>query len=107
MRVPGYVGRTEFKEYSKRVEEEQTRQNHRLKGLESGLKQITDLTISVNKIATTMESMLKEQQAQGKRLANLEATPGKNWNTLTKGILGAIAAAIGGGVVALIINFIH
>ena len=49
-----------------------------------------------------MEGMLKEQERQGERLDKLEGKPGDNWNIVVKGLLTAVATAIGGGLVATV-----
>ena len=51
----------------------------------------------MERLATNMEGMLKEQERQGERLDKLEGKPGENWNGMVKSILAAIGSAIGGG----------
>lgn len=93
-------------EFAKRVEEENTRQNHRIADMERTVEKISDLTVSINKLATSINSMAKEQKKQGERLETLEAVPAKNWNTVKVAILTAIGTAIGTGTVAAVINSI-
>lgn len=74
-----FVLRREHDEYAKRMEDEHTRQNHRLSDLEEAVKQYGALTISIEKMAISMEQMLTEQQKQGKRLEALESRDGEMW----------------------------
>lgn len=104
--MEGYILRVEHEEFVKRIEDEEKRQNRRIEKLESATEQINALTIAVEKMATSTEAMAKELGSQGKRLDDLENVPGKNWTVLQTGIINAVAAAIGGGLVAAIISFI-
>lgn len=102
-----YVSRKEHEEFAKRIEDENDRQNHRIKKLEDKTEEIKQLTVSVEKIAMSTEAMAKEINAQGQRLKELEDIPGNNWSSMKSGIINAVAAAVGGGIVAAAINFIH
>lgn len=102
-----YVSRKEHEEFVRRIEDEESRQNHRLAELEKTTKEITSLTLSVEKIAMSTEAMAKELNQQGKRLKELEDIPGDNWTSMKSGIINAIAAAVGGGLIAAILNFIR
>ena len=93
------ITRGEYEEAVKRVEAEEHRQNKRLDKLEESLSTLTDLTISVQKIATSIESMQKELTKQGERLEKIEAEPGENWK---KAVWLIIAAVIGFGIHALL-----
>ena len=101
-----YISRHEHDEFCKRMEEEHRRQKERIKLLEENVRQIGALTVSVEKMACNMESMLQEQKEQGERLGALEEVPAKNWNTLKAGVLGAVAAAAGSGIVTVLINYL-
>ena len=74
--------------------------------LEENVRQIGALTVSVEKMAFSVENMAKELGNQGERLAELEKVPGRNWDTVKSGLLGALATAAAGGVIAAVINFI-
>lgn len=100
-----FIPRVEHEEFAKRIDDEQNRQNHRIAELEKVTKEINALTVSVGKMAVSVETMAKELGTQGKRLDDLENVPGKNWTTLQTGIINALAAAIGGGLIAAIISF--
>ena len=86
------ITRGEYEEVIKRVEAEEKRQNKRLDNLEESLATLTDLTISVQRIATNIETMQKELTKQGERLEKIEAEPGENWK---KAVWLVIAALIG------------
>ena len=55
-------------EFARRIDEENTRQNHRLEALEQTVKEIQRLTISVERMAVSTEQMAKELAQQGQRL---------------------------------------
>lgn len=96
------VGRAEFEEYKSRIEQEDSRQNSRLRELEETTKQINSLVVSIEKLAQSVESMAREQEAQGKRLVSLESQDGEMWRkvvthvatTVIGLVLGAVAAQI-------------
>lgn len=87
-------------ERCKRLEDEDKRQNHRIDLLEDSTREMRAIATSVEKLATTMESMVKEQEKQGKRLEVLEERDGEKWRkaagyvgTTILGILIALIAA--------------
>lgn len=101
-----YITREEHKEFAKRMEADNHRQDKRIEVLEENVRQIGALTVSVEKMASSVENMAKELGNQGERLAELEKVPGRNWDTLKSGLLGALATAVAGGIIAAVINFI-
>lgn len=102
-----YITRAEHEEFVRRMEAEDHRSSKRLDVVEDNVSQIRDIATSVEKLATNMEHMCKEQEQQGKRLEALEGVPAKNWCNLKYGIIGAIASAIGCGLVAAVVNYIR
>ena len=70
--------------------------------MEQSVDRFGRIASSVERLATNMEGMLKEQERQGERLDKLEGKPGENWNGMVKSILAAIGSAIGGGLVVTI-----
>lgn len=78
----------------KRLADEDERQNNRLKLLEEDVRQISVLTTSVEKLAMSIESMVKEQASQGKRLEELENRDGEMWRKLTGYIITAIVGIV-------------
>ena len=86
------ITRAEHEEFRRRIEEENKRQDRRLELLEHTAQQISDLTTSVEKLAVSMEGMLREQEKQGTRLETLEDRDGEMWRK----IIGyAATAAVG------------
>lgn len=96
------ITRAEHDEFAKRIDAENTRQNRRIEALEQNVDRFGRIASSVERLATNMEGMLKEQERQGERLDKLEGKPGENWNGMVKSILAAIGSAIGGGLVVTI-----
>ena len=74
-----YMLKSVHEEFAKRMEEEDVRQNHRLTSLEKAVEQISAITSSIERLATNMEHMVREQQAQGERLKALESKDGEMW----------------------------
>ena len=86
------ITRAEHEEFRRRIEEENKRQDRRLELLEHTVQQISDLTTAVEKVAISMEGMLREQEKQGTRLETLEDRDGEMWRK----IIGyAATAAVG------------
>ena len=50
--------RAEHNEFVKRMEDEHTRINHRVAELETVVKKINDLTISISEMSTSMKQMI-------------------------------------------------
>ncbi len=73
------ITRAEHLEFCKRIEEENRRQDKRIEQLEESTHQINILTTSVEKLALSLEAMVKEQEQQGKRLETLEGRDGEMW----------------------------
>lgn len=93
------ISREEHEEFRRRLEAENKRVNARLNKLEENVQQIGALTVSIEKLATNMENMAKEQRDQGERLESLEDRDGAMWRTVSS----YIATAIVGAVVAFIL----
>ena len=96
------IERAEHEEFAKWIDAENTRQNRRIEALEQSVDRFGRIASSVERLATNMEGMLKEQERQGERLDKPEGKPGENWNVTVKSILTAIGSAIGGGLVVAI-----
>lgn len=99
------ITRAEHEEFRRRMEEEHSRVNKRLEMLEENTEKLNKLNTSIEKLAVNMESMLKEQVQQGKRLSVLENRDGEKWRsvvgyviTLIVGLaVGYIATSVGIG----------
>ena len=91
-RLNGFIRRMETEH--ERLKDEDIRQNHRLEVIEDTVRQIWSLTVSVEKLAVSMEGMLKEQAEQGKRLKTLEGRDGEMWRRVTGHIFTALAGIV-------------
>lgn len=80
------------------MEDEDRRQNRRLELVEESVRQMGALTTSVEKLATNMSSMVKEQEKQGEKLEKLEGRDGEKWRKT----VGYVVCAIIGAVVGLL-----
>ena len=92
------ITREEHEEFSRRMEDENTRQNHRLSNLEESVRQIGDLALSVQRLASSMENMVKEQEKQGKRLETLEERDGEKWRKVVHYAMTAVIGIVLGYV---------
>ena len=99
-----YVTWDVHSEFTKRVEDENDRQNHRIQALEEAVHEISRLTASVEKMAVSMEYMATEQKKQGDRLDEIEKKPAKHWEAVVTGILAAIVGALGTAIASGIIH---
>ncbi len=86
------ITRAEHEEFSRRIEDWERRQDKRLELLEENVREIGALTTSVEKLAQSVESMVKEQEKQGRRLDELEGRDGEMWRKVVGYI---ITAAVG------------
>ena len=69
---------------------------HEIGSLKHRMREQESLTGCINKLATNMECMLKEQIAQGKRIEELEREPAENWKVLIQALItGAVGVFIG------------
>ena len=94
------LSRGEHEEFARRIADQERRQDKRLELLEGTVREIGDLTLSVHTLAKSMESMVKEQEKQGKRLHALESRDGEKWRKL----MGYIATALTSGAVTLLLS---
>lgn len=92
------ISRKEHEEFSRRIDEENERQNKRLSELEKSIKQIGELTATIKELAVNMKNMLVEQEKQGTRLDSIEKRDGEMWRKVTSHIItllvGTVAAYI-------------
>ena len=93
-----YIPRKEHEEFCKRLDAENKRQDRRIELLEDSTREMGALATSVEKLATNMESMVKEQEKQGKRLEILEGRDGEKWRK----VIGHIGTTVLGIVIAYI-----
>lgn len=81
-----------------RLAAEDKRQNKRIDDLEETVRKIGDLAVSVERLASSMEGMLKEQEQQGNRLEKLEGRDGEMWRKVTGYLITAIIGIVVGFV---------
>lgn len=94
------ISRAEHEEFAKRIDAQEKRQDKRLEMLENTVREIGALTLSVQRLAQSLESMVEEQERQGRRLQALEDRDGKKWRKL----MGYIATALTSGAVTLLLS---
>ena len=98
--MDGPISRAEHEEFARRIDAQEKRQDRRLELLEENVREIGALTVSVQKLAQSLQSMVKEQEQQGRRLQALESRDGEKWRKL----MGYIATAITSGAVTLLLS---
>ena len=92
------ITRAEHNEFARRMEDERTRQNKRISELETKIEESNKIYSSIERLATSMENMQKEQAEQGERLTKLESKDGDMWRTVVKYLVTAIVGIIIGFV---------
>ena len=90
------ISREEHEEFRRRMEEEDKRQNRRIDLVEKSIQQIGDIAMSVEKMAVSLQSMVKEQEQQGKRLEALESRDGEMWRKAVGYVVTALLGAVTG-----------
>lgn len=88
-----YVTRKEHEEFAKRIDDENVRQNHRIASLEKNVDEIHKISISVEKMAFSLESMSKELSKQGERLDEIEKEPAEKWNKAVWVVISVLITA--------------
>ena len=92
--MDAFITRVEYEEHTKRMEDEHRRMNHRILELEEESKEKTKLLANIEKMATNMEHMQREQVSQGKRLEELEERDGNKWRKAADYVVSAIIGAV-------------
>ena len=100
--MENYISRQEHDEFVKRMQDEHKRIHYRITDTEKKVDKIYDLTSSVERPATSIESMAKEQKEQGERLEELEARDGETWRKVKWYILTLAIGAVAGAVFTMI-----
>ena len=95
-----YVRQDVFDAKCARIEDENKRQNERIKKLEEVVEKISEIASSVKLLAQNVESMTKELERQGEGLKKLEAEPAEKWKKLT----WLIVTGVGGAVIGFILS---
>ena len=94
MAEPSYVTQNEFNLATKRIDEENKRQNERLQSLETNYAIVNQLSIHMERLASNMEAMAKELARQGTKLDDLEMKPAKRWDLIITSIITGIVGAL-------------
>ena len=94
------ISRGEHEEFAKRIDAQEKRQDKRLEMLENTVREIGALTLSVQRLAQSLESLVEQQERQGRRLQALEDRDGEKWRKL----MGYIATALTSGAVTLLLS---
>ena len=87
-----FVTRAEYNEHNRRMDDEHGRLNERVYKVEQVLGENNKLLISVERLASSMEIMQKEQKEQGERILKIENRDGEKWRTVS---MYAITAVLG------------
>ena len=88
------ITRKEHEEFVRRMDEANNRQSKRLEIVEKDVRQIGSLATAVEKLAFSMENMVREQMKQGERLDQLESRDGEMWRKVTSYIITAVVGAV-------------
>lgn len=88
------ISREEHKEFVRRMDEANERQSKRISILEDEVRQISDLTISINRMSISIENMTVQLVEQGKRLQALENRDGEMWRKVTGYMITAIIGIV-------------
>lgn len=88
------ISREEHKEFVPRMDEANERQSKRISILEEEVRQISDLTISINRMSISIENMTVQLVEQGKRLQALENRDGEMWRKVTGYIITAVIGIV-------------
>lgn len=99
----GYILRQEHEEFARRQDAENERQNRRIALLEENIREISTLTVSVEKMAVNMTNMLEELKKQGERLEKLEQEPAEAHKQIKIAAITALISTIVGSVVTALI----
>lgn len=97
-----FISRREHDEFCKRMEDEHTRINHRVKTMEDTVRELGSLTASVHELATNMKNLIKTMDSQGRRLAELESRDGEKWRKVVGYSITAVIGILIGYVFKMI-----
>lgn len=88
-----YVTKAVHDEFSKRIEEENIRQNHRITNLETAINQLSELVASVKVLAVNVENIAEQIKSQGERLKEIENIPKKRYESVIACIITGLVGA--------------
>lgn len=76
---------------------------HQIRDLEIENRAIQELTVSVNRMAVSIENILKELNRQGERLEVLEKVPVENGKVVKAAVITSMVGGIVGAMVTAIL----
>ena len=79
---------------------------HRMSDVEEAVQAQVSLARSVDKLATNMEYMCKEQVSQGKRLERLEQAPAEDFKHYKRAIVTALTSTLIGTILGAVLALI-
>lgn len=88
------ISRQECKVCQEKYDEINNNQNRRLDALEENVKQIQSLTVSVERMALSIEQMTKELSKQGQRLEAIEKEPAQKWKQAVSVVISVVITAV-------------
>ena len=101
-----YITRQEHEEFARRQDAENERQDRRIQLLEDNVRQINALTVSIEKMAVSMENMLEEQKRQGERLEMLEKEPAETHRQIKLAVITSVVGTIVGAATMAILTML-
>lgn len=78
--------------------------HHRIDGLETEMKDMRELTTAVALVAQNVNGIQSDMTEVKADIKCLSAKPGKLWDTLIGGIVGAVAAGLVGALLLTILK---
>lgn len=97
-----FVPRTECALRCQKLEDEDRRQNERLRTLESSIAEIHRLAVNTETLAVSIEQTVVELKEQGRRISNLEGRDGEKWRGVVKVVGTAVIGAVIGAILMMI-----
>lgn len=94
------ITRAEHEEFVRRMQDEHKRIHHRVSDIEKTVDRIHDLTLSVERLATSVEQMARVQKSHEQQIERLEARDGEMWRRA----VGHVVAAVIGVAIGLIFS---
>lgn len=88
------IDRHEYEEFKNRMEDEHRRMNNRLKTAEETGKQIHQLTISVEKLALSVQQIVLAQKEHAEQIEQLESRDGEKWRAVTGHVVTAVVGIL-------------
>ena len=88
-----YIERKEYEEHAKRMEDEHERLHHRLEVVEEDTRNLSKLCISVESLANSVKTMLKEQEKHDQRIVVLESRDGEKWRDTMRDVAKILLGA--------------